>query len=294
MTGRVPTRSRRLRLLAAGLVLATAAVGVLEPAHATSPRRSRQAAALDDADLRLAAAAVEAQALSSGALRRPIHRSSPAAMLLASDVALITKARSADHRLAPVDTRPVMGPVPFHLAHLERHRPSHFAITATHTLQRFTHSVAVGGSAGVGIETRFRGVTPAKFRKPDAGYVDPRLPSLHRPTVGEVALRAALKELGQPYVWGGAGPTTFDCSGLVMRSYARAGVRLTHFSGDQWNEGRLIPARDALPGDLILFGHPIFHVAIYLGAGWMLNAPFTGHYVDVLPVWSGVAGVVRP
>jgi cell wall-associated NlpC family hydrolase len=215
-------------------------------------------------------------------------------VLLLSDVALIAKARAVDHRLAPVDTRAVMGPVPFHLAHQERHRPSHFAITATHTLQRFTHSVGVGGSAGVGDETRFRGVTPARFRKPDGVYVDPRLPSLHRPTVGEVALRAALRELGQPYVWGGAGPATFDCSGLVMRSYARAGLRLTHFSGDQWNEGRLIPARDALPGDLILFGHPIFHVAIYLGAGWMLNAPFTGHYVDVLPVWKGVAGVVRP
>jgi cell wall-associated NlpC family hydrolase len=126
-------------------------------------------------------------------------------------------------------------------------------------------------------------------------YVDPTLPSLRgSPTVSEVALRAALRELGQPYVWGGAGPTTYDCSGLVMHSYARAGVRLVHYSGTQWNQGRLIPASDALPGDLVLFGDPIFHVAIYLGAGWMLNAPFTGHYVDVVPVWKHVAGIVRP
>jgi cell wall-associated NlpC family hydrolase len=116
----------------------------------------------------------------------------------------------------------------------------------------------------------------------------------HHPTVGEVALRAAMKQLGRPYVWGGAGPSTFDCSGLTMRAYARGGVRLTHFTGSQWNQGRLIPARDALPGDLILFGHPVFHVAMYLGAGWMLNAPFTGHYVDVAPVWKHVAGVIRP
>jgi cell wall-associated NlpC family hydrolase len=270
------------------------AVGTAEPTHATSPTRSRAAAALDDANLRLAANAIEAQALSSGALKHPIHRSSPAAVLLLSDVALIEAARSTDRRLVPADTRAVMGPIPYHLAHQERRRPSHFAISGTHTLQRFGHSVGVGGSAGVGAETRFRGVTPAQFRKPDGVYVDPKLPRLRHATVGEVAVRAALQELGQPYVWGGAGPATFDCSGLVMRAYARAGVRLTHFSGDQWNEGRLIPARDALPGDLILFGHPIFHVAIYLGAGWMLNAPFTGHYVDVVPVWAQVAGVVRP
>jgi cell wall-associated NlpC family hydrolase len=283
-----------LRLATLGLVIALASVGTTGPTLATSPTRSRQAAALDDANLRLAANAIEAQALSSGALKHPISRSSPAAVLLLSDVALIDKARSTDRRLVPADTRAVMGPVPYHLAHQERRRPAHFAITRTRTLQRFSHSVGVGGSTGVGAETRFRGVTPARFRKPDGVYVDPKLPSLHHATVSEMALRAALKELGQPYVWGGAGPATFDCSGLVMRAFARAGVPLTHFSGDQWNEGRLIPARDALPGDLILFGHPIFHVAIYLGAGWMLNAPFTGHYVDVVPVWAQVAGVVRP
>jgi peptidoglycan DL-endopeptidase CwlO len=79
-----------------------------------------------------------------------------------------------------------------------------------------------------------------------------------------------------------------------MRAYAQAGLELIHHSGSQWNEGRLISPRDALPGDLIMFGDPIFHVAIYLGAGWTVNAPFTGHYVDVQPVWSKVAGVVRP
>jgi cell wall-associated NlpC family hydrolase len=188
-----------------------------------------------------------------------------------------------------------MGAVPYNLAHQEHHHPFHRRVLGTRALRRFSHSTPVGGSDGIGAETRFRGARPAPFQRPDGVYVDPRLPRpVRHATVGEVALRTALKELGQPYVWGGAGPSTFDCSGLVMHAYGQAGVRLTHFSGDQWNEGRLLPPRDALPGDLILFGHPIFHVAIYLGAGWMLNAPFTGHYVDVVPVWRHVAGVVRP
>jgi cell wall-associated NlpC family hydrolase len=268
--------------------------GGTQDSVAESSVRSEQAAALDQANLRLAANVIEAQALQGGALAHHIASKSPAVVILKSDEALINKARSSDPRRVPLDTRSFMGPVPYYLAHPLRHRPPHLAITATRTMRRFRHSVPVGGSPGIGWRTRFRDATPARFQKPDGVYVDPRLPTVRDPTIGEVALRSAMKHLGQPYVWGGAGPTTFDCSGLVMRAYARAGIRLTHFSGDQWNEGRLIPARDAIPGDLILFGHPIFHVALYLGAGWMLNAPFTGHYVDVLPVRNMVAGVVRP
>src|SRR6202042_780714 len=104
------------------------------------------------------------------------------------------------------------------------------------------------------------------------------------------ALREALSKLGQPYVWAAGGPNTFDCSGLMQWAYAHAGRWLTHFSGDQWNEGRLIPPRDILPGDLILFEYrhstTIHHVGMYLGAGWMVNAPFTGQYVDVVQVPS--------
>jgi cell wall-associated NlpC family hydrolase len=292
-------RPRRLRAVAISVGLVVAAVGSAQASHATSPARSRHAAALDDANLRLAANAVEGEALRGGALSRAISSSSPAVVLLRSDEALIKLARKRDPAREPVDTRAFMGQVPYHLTHEMRRRPRHFDITATHTLRRFSHSVQVAGSAGIGTQARKGGATAARFQKPDGVYVDPRLPVLDHPTVGEVALRAALGRLGQPYVWAGAGPTTFDCSGLVGWAYARAGIVLTHFSGDQWNEGRLIPSRDALPGDLILFGRPISHVAMYLGAGWMLNAPYTGHYVDVVPVGavplgSKVAGVVRP
>ncbi|MBV9484877.1 MAG: C40 family peptidase, partial [Frankiaceae bacterium] len=265
------------------------------PAAGHVPRHFRESAKLDAGNLRLAAAAIEGQALESGVLRHPIGNDSPAVIIFKSDLALIHAAIRRHPTRRPADTRSVMGRVPYNLSHLRRHRPAHSGVRRTRALRRFRHSVAVGGSAGVGMNRKFRGARVAPYQRPDGVYVDPHLPALGaHATVGEVALRTALRQLGQPYVWGGAGPSTYDCSGLVRRAYGRAGVRLTHFSGSQWNQGRLIPARDALPGDLILFGNPIYHVAIYLGAGWMLNAPFTGHYVDVLPVWRHPAGVVRP
>jgi hypothetical protein len=288
----------RARRTAAAAVSATCLALVAisaAPAVGRAPARFRQSAQLDARDLRLAAAAIEGQALASGALRHPIHNPSPAVVIFKSDVALIHAALRRHPSRRPADTRAVMGAVPYNLSHLRRHRPAHLAVHRTRALRRFHHAARVGASAGVGMARKFRGARVAPYQHPDGVYVDPRLPVLGaHATVGEVALRAAMRQLGQPYVWGGAGPTTYDCSGLVMHSYGRAGVRLTHFSGTQWNQGRLIPGRDALPGDLILYGNPIYHVAIYIGAGWMLNAPFTGHYVDVLPVWRHPAGLVRP
>jgi hypothetical protein len=198
---------------------ATAVVGLLAPgaagAGAAGGGPARQAASQDAADLRLAASAIEGQALQSGALRRPIHSRSPAVVVFRADEALIRAALRHDPGRRPVDTRAVMGPVPFDLAHRERHRPGHRRITGTRALHRFTHSVPVGGSPGIGAKTRFRGAVPAPYRHPNGMYVDPRLPRpVGHPTIGEVALRSALRELGQPYVWGGAGPSTFDCSGL--------------------------------------------------------------------------------
>jgi cell wall-associated NlpC family hydrolase len=256
------------------------------------------AAQLDADNLRTAASAVETEALNGGALRSAPSYLLPAQILLASADALIATARAEDPSRTPVDTRPVMGPLPRNLAHHSARHPHHRHITATHTLARFSHRRPDRGSGGIGVHRNHGGAKPAPFQRVDGVYVDPRLPVLTNPTVGMVALQAALAKLGQPYVWAAAGPKTFDCSGLVQWAYAHAGLRFTHFSGTQWNEGRLIPAHDILPGDLILFEYhhseTIHHVGIYLGAGWMVNAPFTGQYVDVVRVPSGVAGVVRP
>jgi cell wall-associated NlpC family hydrolase len=257
-------------------------------------------ARLDAANLRRAAAAVEAQALTSGALASPTTTTLPAQILLASADALIAKARAADPSLHPRSTTAVMGAVPYNLSHHPARHPRHARINQTRTLERFTHALADRGAAGFGIHRLHAGAHPAKFQAPDGVFVDPRLPAPAHPTISMVALRAALSKLGQPYVWAAAGPSTFDCSGLTQWAYAHAGIPLAHYTGDQWNEGAKISPRDILPGDLILFESPvggrevIHHVGLYLGAGWMLNAPYTGQYVDVVPVPSGVAGVVRP
>jgi peptidoglycan DL-endopeptidase CwlO len=114
-------------------------------------------------------------------------------------------------------------------------------------------------------------------------------------------LKAAASRVGYPYVWGGSGPTTFDCSGLVQWSFARAGVVMPRVADDQARTGPAIPFSQAQAGDL-LFYHTdptapnyISHVAIYLGKGLMIQAPEPGENVQIVPVALGseFAGVVR-
>jgi cell wall-associated NlpC family hydrolase len=255
---------------------------------------------LDDAALRAAARDIAAQAVKSGALDTPPTDKYPAQVLQTAADALIRKALAAHPSGRPFNTRSIMGPVPRPLTHPVRHAPHHHRVRATQSLRPFSHAIPDSGSAGLGTHATHGGATPAPFRAPDGVYVEPRLAAPADPTVSMVAIRAALAKVGLPYVWAAAGPSTFDCSGLVQWAYAHAGRPFTHFSGAQWNEARRIRPRDILPGDLVLFSHPIggrqviHHVGIYLGAGWMVNAPYTGQYVDLVKVPYGVAGVVRP
>jgi cell wall-associated NlpC family hydrolase len=113
-------------------------------------------------------------------------------------------------------------------------------------------------------------------------------------TLGEQALRWALTRRGDPYVWGAAGPYSFDCSGLVVWSYAKLGIHLDHFTGDLWNEGVHVSRSQLQPGDLVFFFPTISHVGIYIGNGLMVDAPSTGQDVMVQPVmWNVYVGAVR-
>lgn len=96
------------------------------------------------------------------------------------------------------------------------------------------------------------------------------------------ALRFAVKQIGDRYVWGAAGPIKWDCSGLTMRAYEQAGVRLPHSSRAQFNYGRSISRPNLQPGDLVFFGSPISHVGIYIGAGKMVHAPRPGARVQIV------------
>ena len=122
-------------------------------------------------------------------------------------------------------------------------------------------------------------------------------PSYTLPVVSNVetiALRYALKKIGDPYVWGATGPYSFDCSGLVMWAYAQEGISLPHYTGSLWNSGMHVSRNELQPGDLVFFFADISHVGIYLGNGLMVDAPQTGQDVQVQSVfWSAYVGAVR-
>jgi cell wall-associated NlpC family hydrolase len=117
----------------------------------------------------------------------------------------------------------------------------------------------------------------------------------------ETMLKAAMSRRGMPYVWGAAGPRAFDCSGLVQWSFAQAGLVMPRVAADQALTGPSVPVSQLRPGDL-LFYHTdrtdptyISHVAIYLGNGWMIQAPEPGLDVEVVPADFGseFAGALR-
>jgi cell wall-associated NlpC family hydrolase len=101
-------------------------------------------------------------------------------------------------------------------------------------------------------------------------------------TRGSIALKFALAQVGDVYVWAAAGPTRWDCSGLTMRAFQKAGVSLPHSSRIQINYGKNISASSLKPGDLLFFGKPISHVSIYMGGGKMVQAPRPGKRVEVV------------
>ena len=110
---------------------------------------------------------------------------------------------------------------------------------------------------------------------------------------GANAVQVALKYLGVPYVWGGASPNGFDCSGLVMYVYGQLGVSLPHSAAMQYGYGTHVSRDQLEPGDLVFYGSPIHHVGIYVGNGDMVDAPYTGVSVRIDPLQSDYVGATR-
>jgi cell wall-associated NlpC family hydrolase len=105
--------------------------------------------------------------------------------------------------------------------------------------------------------------------------VDPNSPG--HPEIVTIAQRY----FGVPYVWGGASPSGFDCSGLTMYCYAQIGIQLSHGATDQQRQSTPVALSDLRPGDLVFFGNAGYshHVAIYAGGGSVIEAPHTGDVV---------------
>ncbi|WP_165985659.1 NlpC/P60 family protein [Streptomyces sp. YIM 98790] len=101
------------------------------------------------------------------------------------------------------------------------------------------------------------------------------------------ALSAAQSKLGSPYVYGSAGPSTFDCSGLTSWAYAQAGISLPRTSQSQAGAGtRIYSASDLQPGDLVLYYSGLSHIGMYVGNGQIIHAPRTGSTVSYTGVHS--------
>jgi cell wall-associated NlpC family hydrolase len=168
------------------------------------------------------------------------------------------------------------------MARIKKLMPAHVAVTALVTQVIVRGSPQLTGAAGAIAITAGDGLGP---------------------TTSELVkfLSAAESRVGLPYVWGAAGPTSFDCSGLVQWSMAQAGVAMPRVAADQARTGPLVSLSDLQPGDL-LFYHTdptapsyISHVAIYLGNGEMEQAPEPGMDVEIVKAdfGAGFAGAIE-
>ncbi|MGW8061909.1 NlpC/P60 family protein [Streptomyces ziwulingensis] len=167
----------------------------------------------------------------------------------------------------------------------ERERQERAAQRESGTASGSSGSSASGssGSSGSSGGTGTSDATP-----PDASYG----------TKAEKALAFARAQIGKPYVWGAAGPGSYDCSGLTQAAWKAADVTLPRTTYDQVNAGTTVPVSQAQPGDLVFFYDNLGHVGLYIGNGMMIHAPKPGAYVREESIFydgeSSVHSVVRP
>ena len=167
-------------------------------------------------------------------------------------------------------------------------------------------SRGIGRRSGVSFEklvAEAQARNPASAPAPNEGTVRPTSVGggsslsavLGRSGPGNAVVSAGLEHLGVPYKWGGTDPVHgFDCSGLVQDAYRQIGVEMPKWSRHQATMGVEVPDIDqALPGDVLAFGEPVNHVAIYMGDGQMLHAPRTGEVVKVEEINRPIATIRR-
>ncbi|QYC45077.1 Peptidoglycan endopeptidase RipA precursor [Nonomuraea coxensis DSM 45129] len=169
------------------------------------------------------------------------------------------------------------------------------ARTAALACAIFTATTALATPAEATATTTMAAATAAEAIRPTKKRLTLKKLTRRKLTSGQIAASAALTQLGVSFSWGGGsakGPTLgigrgagtrgFDCSGLTLYAWSRAGVRLSHYTGAQFRQGRRITRAARRAGDLLFFGggrgDPT-HVALYLGGGLMVHAPKTGDVV---------------
>ncbi|WP_407550719.1 bifunctional lytic transglycosylase/C40 family peptidase [Streptomyces sp. Pv4-95] len=156
-----------------------------------------------------------------------------------------------------------------------------------------THNMLAAYNAGAYRVIQYQGVPPYRETQNYVKTITTLAKSFEAP-VGPVAsskqaagaIYYAQEKLGTPYLWGGNGTAEqggrFDCSGLTKAAYHSVGIELPRVANDQWNAGPHPRRSELLPGDLVFFAHDlkdprsIHHVGMYVGGGYMINAPYTG------------------
>ncbi|MBA3523621.1 MAG: C40 family peptidase, partial [Geodermatophilaceae bacterium] len=161
------------------------------------------------------------------------------------------------------------------------------ALMATLTTQEREAALARAHEVAADDATASRGGSrePSEAASPDAPV--PPSSRVSAPTqAAQIAVDTALAQVGDPYVWGGGGPDTFDCSGLTSYAYAAAGINLPHSSSMQATMGQYVPRDQLQPGDLVFFYSPVSHVGMYIGNGEMVHAPNSGGSVSIMNIDS--------
>jgi len=121
----------------------------------------------------------------------------------------------------------------------------------------------------------------------NAGSTSPATDSSAATGKADAAVTAAKSYLGVPYVWGAEGRKGIDCSGLTQSAYKAAGIDIPRVAKDQQKIGTPVASLDeAKPGDLIFYGNPAHHVAMYIGDGKLIEAPQAGETVSIRPVYG--------
>lgn len=201
-----------------------------------------------------------------------------AAILGAAAIGLATDAHLAAPSLGVVPLAPIPAPLPSPEPTVVP--PATLAGVATALANPFARSapiVTAGAIAsaqpaivGTAIATAYPAPPPAPAAPP--------------PSVGSLALQAAETAMGTRYAWGGTGTRGFDCSGLMLWSFKKAGISLPRTSRAQSAVGRPVAKSELHPGDLVFFYSPVSHVGLYVGDGKVLHAPQAGDVVKISPM----------
>jgi peptidoglycan DL-endopeptidase CwlO len=145
--------------------------------------------------------------------------------------------------------------------------------TSTATLDSLTAAqqaqATAGTLGGASSASGQQGATPVAYTGPTT-------------TQADKAVAFAYAQIGKPYVYGGTGPDGFDCSGLVQAAWAAAGVSIPRTTFEQWDELPHIPVSQMVPGDLVIYNAE-GHVGMYVGGGYIIDAPHTGLDVERVP-----------